>query len=118
MLSEINPARAGLPGVMAHTAFVERKLCGEWAQLAVQPSCERRSPRSGVLSSGQVSDVGQFEQNVGMAGITDPAGADQVLATQLARIEAFLLNVIAIDELSRFAPSATLVGGLDVGLTA
>ena len=53
-----------------------------------------------------------------MAGITGPAGADQVLPTQLARIEPFFFNVIAIDELGRFAPSAALVGGLNIGLTA
>ena len=53
-----------------------------------------------------------------MTGIADPAGANQVLATQLARIEAFLFDVITIDELGRFAPSAALVGGLDIGLTA
>lgn len=69
-------------------------------------------------ASGQASDVGQLKENVGVAGITWPTGADQVLATQLARIEPFLLNVIAIDELSRLAPSAALVGGLDIGLAA
>ena len=77
-----------------------------------------KSAPGAVLSSGQVLGVGQLEKNVGMAGITGPAGADQVLATQLAWIEPFLLNVIAIDELGRFAPATALVGGLDIGLGA
>lgn len=53
-----------------------------------------------------------------MAGIAGSAGANQVLAAQLARIEPFLFDVITIDELGRFAPSAALVGGFDIGLTA
>jgi len=53
-----------------------------------------------------------------VAGIVRLAGADQILATQLARIEAFVFDVVAIDELGGFAPPPALIGGLHVGLPA
>ena len=62
--------------------------------------------------------IGQFEKNIAVAGIAWPAGADQVLAAELARIEAFVSDVIAIDELGRFAPAAALICGLHVRLAA
>ena len=59
--------------------------------------------------------VGQLEKDVGVAGVCQLAGADQVLATQLAGVETRVPDVLAVEQLGRFAPSGALVGVFNVG---
>ena len=51
-----------------------------------------------------------------MARVSQFASADQILAAQLPWVEAFITEVLPVEQLGRFAPSATLVGSFDIGL--
>jgi hypothetical protein len=53
-----------------------------------------------------------------VAGISRLTGADQVLAAQFTGVPPLAPQMLAIEQLGRFAPSVTLVGSFDIGLTS
>src|SRR5262249_55514444 len=62
----------------------------------------------------QVLGVGQFDEDVGVAGLSQLAGTRQILALQLARIELFLANEIPVENQSASLPAARFHRGGDV----
>src|SRR5262249_574131 len=60
--------------------------------------------------------IGQLQQDVGVAEIVRTAGAYQVLAAQLGRVQALLDQVIPIRNIGSRLPSELLVGSRNVRL--